>query len=79
MPKQPRHTHTIAEALETEVVEEGLHKEGPGEEHLPEPVEEKRQGTINTQDQGEEDEDDVDPHEAEDLIEEEMKKQHVEE
>lgn len=72
-------THTIDEALDTEVVEEGLHKEGPGVEHLPAPEEEKRQGSLNTQDQGEEDEDDVDPHEAEDLIQEEEKRQHVEE
>ncbi len=74
------HTHTVDEALETEVEEEGLHKEGAGtDDHLPEPVEEKRQSSVNTQDMGEEDEDDVSPEEAEELVEEEMKKQHVEE
>ena len=75
----PKHTHTIDEALETEPEEGDPKKEVPGIEHLPEPEEAKRQGSLNTKDQGEEDEDDVDPHEAEDLIQEEEKRQHVEE
>lgn len=62
------------EATEAEIQEEGLHKENDyGEKENPpaagEEEKEKKQRLVNTQDHGEEDEDDMDPDKAEELVE----------
>jgi hypothetical protein len=70
------------EATEAEIKEEGLHKENEYKEEVPatagDEEKEKRQRSVNTQDHGEEDEDDVDPDKAEELVDEEAQKHGVE-
>ena len=58
------------EATKAELKEENLHEEDENGE-LIEDDKETRQGSVNTHDHGEEDEDDIDPDKAEELVEEE--------